>query len=44
MVWVRDLEGTKNPEDDAIRFYYISSYVQVDYGVTDSLLNRCTGG
>lgn len=27
MVWVRDLGGSKSPEDDAIRFYYISSYV-----------------
>ena len=25
MVWVRDLGGTKKPEDDVIRFYYISS-------------------
>ncbi len=25
MVWVRDLDGTKCPEDDVIRFYYISS-------------------
>ena len=23
MVWVRDTDGTNNPMDDAIRFYYI---------------------
>jgi len=29
MVWVRDLDGTKKPEDDVIRFYYLSSCVCV---------------
>ena len=27
MVWVRDMDGSNNPMDDAIRFYYISQYV-----------------
>ena len=27
MVWVQDMDGSKNPMDDAIRFYYISEYV-----------------
>lgn len=27
VVWVRDLDGTKRPEDDVIRFYSISSCV-----------------
>lgn len=30
MVWVRDLGGTKRPEDDVIRFYYISTCVYTD--------------
>jgi hypothetical protein len=29
MVWVRDLDGSKRPEDDAIRFYYIGPYVSI---------------
>lgn len=29
MVWVRDLGGKKDPKDDVIRFYYISSCVYV---------------
>jgi len=27
MVWVRDMDGAKNPIDDVIRFYYISQCV-----------------
>jgi hypothetical protein len=28
MVWVRNMDGTRDPMDDVIRFYYISRYVQ----------------
>lgn len=43
MVWARDLDGTKKPEDDVIRFYYIGPYVRVRYDIADYLPNDCTG-
>src|ERR1700742_4014315 len=42
MVWVRDLEGTKRPEDDAIRFYYITPYVQMTQAIMSSAELSCS--
>lgn len=29
MLWVRDKDGSNNPEDDALRFYFVSRYVPI---------------
>lgn len=44
MLWVRDLDGTKDPEHDAICFYYISTYVRIAGQFCASLTKRSCSG